>query len=71
MKATIRLDGRAPLSVVARCTECPPWRSAGGHRLVLLEAARHLDLCHEDARGAADLRERAGRMQARHAGLHG
>lgn len=63
----IRLDGRAPRSIVATCSDCRPWRVAGTHRLILLEAARHMEDCHGDARAAADYRDRAQRVQARHA----
>jgi hypothetical protein len=55
-------------NVLATCSACPSWREhANQLGPLLLTAADHAWLVHENARRASDLRERARRWQARHA----
>lgn len=55
--------------VLAWCHECQPWRELRGTRPAALRAAAdHVQLVHGEDRLAADLRERAQRIERRHAG---
>jgi hypothetical protein len=54
-------------SVVAWCSSCPPWRRIGPRPAALREAADHLELVHDDAKRARQLREQARRIETRHA----
>ena len=64
----IRLDASyRDTSVVAMCDSCPPWRRIGSRPSALRAAAEHLELVHGDSRRAAQLREQARRIDARHA----
>lgn len=75
MKPPTRLDA-SRRTVVAWCTACTPWRYGAETRPEALRAAAdHCDQVHEDSRSARALRERAARIERRHAekpwGPHG
>lgn len=59
-------------NVLATCRGCPSWREHRNSRgPVLLAAAAHAELVHDDHRRAAELRELARRWRTRHADAPG
>lgn len=65
MDGPIHLD-HAHRSVLAVCSDCPPWRVLQGSKPAALRAsADHLDRVHGDAALAAHLRELAARQDKR------
>lgn len=67
MKPTTRLDG-SRRSVVAWCSQCPPWRYGAKDRPEALRAAAtHMELVHDAPKVARQLREQARRIEKRHA----